>query len=97
MCIYTMRHEIMHVPEKHRKGMNSCIFIYCWFLSLLLVVGLLVKLEFSVWECCVEDLKESMACFLFSMLAEAARQCLHSQRGGERRCSVHLQRLMKWE
>lgn len=91
------RHENRHVLEKHRKGINSSIFIYCWFLSLLLVFVLLEKLEFSVWECCVEDLKESMACFLFSTLAEAARQCLHSQRGGERRFSVHLQRLMKWE
>lgn len=90
------RHESMHVLEKHRKGINSCIFIYCCFLSLLLVVRVFEKLEFSVWECYVEDLKESMACSLFSTLAEAARQRLHSQRGGERRCSVHLQRLMKW-
>lgn len=90
------RHESMHVFEKHRKGINSCIFIYCCFLSLLLVVRVFEKLEFSVWECYVEDLKESMACSLFSTLAEAARQRLHSQRGGERRCSVHLQRLMKW-
>lgn len=73
------------------------MFFYYQFLPLLLVVGLFEKLEFSGWKCWVEDLKESMACFLFSTLAETARQCLHSRRGGERRCSVHLQKLMKWE
>lgn len=83
--------------DKHKKVIHTCMFFYYQFLPLLLVAGLSEKLEFSGWKCWVEDLKESMACFLFSTLAEAARQCLHSRRGGERRCSVHLQKLMKWE
>lgn len=80
----------MFLKNTERELIIAYLFIYCCFLFLLLVVGLLVKLVFFVWACCVEDLKESMACFLFSMLGEAARQCLHRRRGGERRYSVHV-------
>lgn len=52
------------------------------------MVGLFETLEFSGWKCQMEDLKESMACFWFSTLADTARQCLHSRgEGGEVLCA----------
>lgn len=82
MCSYNTDMKICMFLTNTEREFTLAYFFYYQFLSLLLVVGLFEKLEFSGWKCCVEDLKESMACFLFSALAEAARQCLHGRKGG---------------